>query len=205
MLPKLFVWSAMIVMGVLAGIGFLVLKPRLADSFSQLRQQTSVSQTQTSTTIPTAGTPSSIPPNSLIEEWSQFCVKQISYVLVAAPEGATLSAVNGAPPAAETSSTTVNAEEVSCQSLGAMDGRQLILCRGPMLKTITLSLTSGGQTQEKPIIPAACAQVTPTALPLNPGPGVSTKSPEGIVPTSSAATPLPTDLASPPPGPTPTP
>ncbi|MBI3163867.1 MAG: hypothetical protein HYZ24_04230 [Chloroflexi bacterium] len=188
---------------VLFGTAFL-LRPALAGPLSALQQETP---------MPLFGT--------LTEVWAQFCAvsTQMSYVLLAIPEDATFEVVSpeGAsssqettptPEAASTPSTPeagatspgtsglTSEEEVACRSLGMMDGQQLVLCHGPALTVITLSITSGGQTEEFPIMPPGCAAEFPGPTDVIP----TETSVEEITPTVPV---LPTESPEPSPSPVP--
>jgi hypothetical protein len=90
----------------------------------------------------------------------------------------------------------VIAGDAVCTSLETVNGKQLVLCTGPELSVITLSVTSGDVTEELPIMPPACPAQFPS-----PTPEPVDVTPSAIVPTIPV---LPTDtpaLSSPTPAP----
>jgi hypothetical protein len=214
---KLLVFSAVALVFVGA---LLLLQPALASSL----QQSTPSPGNATQTAPTQATPArNAISTALAEVWAQFCAvsQQASYVLVAIPENASfeITEVDGkaitqtqgvsSSPTGTASSTefitrpnvpsTVTAGDVACTSMGNMDGRQIVLCRGPALKTVTLSIDLNGVTQELRIMPPACVAgfTVPAGATIPTNTVIPTLPTQPVLPTNTPVLPLPSVTPSP--------
>jgi hypothetical protein len=130
---------------------------------------------------PTATGPASVIPVELI---CWFCVQQVPHVIVAIPEKATVEVLT-------------SSSGVTCDSVERVEGKQLVLCRGPKQSgsiAFDLKVCADGNCSERHVVAIDCSATavptptdTPTLTPTPTATSTPTATAGGTVATATVA------------------
>ena len=102
-------------------------------------------------------TDSQTPVASIVELWSQFCVKKIPYTLLALPENASFEVALPEETILPTPHPAMgNSNEIACTNVGIFRGMQVVVCRGPAAYAFPLQVSDGATSEEFEVPLKAC-------------------------------------------------